>query len=108
MASVLTDAVAYGDSFRGRLPEFFLGPRQSGSGRRHCPRQLILDLQFELFEPVDQVFIGMGAGILCFQLRFQFGMFCLQRRHMTFVHRVLLFLDENWTLANLRLDQMIE
>ena len=60
------------------------------SGGRQFLRHCIFELQFLLFEAVDQIIIWVGPGFFLIKLRFEFGMFQAQGRQMIFAHRYLL------------------
>jgi hypothetical protein len=52
--------------------------------------QRILQMQFLLFQAVDEITVGEGSVFLTLQFFFQFSMFHAERGHMIVVHLILL------------------
>ncbi len=109
-------AIAFGKNLAGSVSPAYL---QSGTptgtspfpyaryfklGRRTFVADNIFQVQFLLFQAVDQVVIGVRSAVFGFDLRIEFGMFCLQCSHVTIIHRDLLFLlDLKRSFSRIRL-----
>ena len=60
------------------------------SGGRRFLRHDIFEMEFLLFQAVDEIGVGEGPVFFALQFVFKFGMLDAKRGHMTVVHLILL------------------
>lgn len=87
---------ALAEAIRGRdtrnALSFSQSEERAKSGGRGFALHHVFQRQFLFLQPVDQVIVGGRSGIFDLQLFIQFSVLQLHGRHMTCVHRDLLFL----------------